>query len=137
MLEMNTAVELMSELLGDEAEASRVRRHVQRNAGVKRGTVKLSEMSDDERKSYNARKQQERRDRLQAEKQTGGISLDTKSVREALADAAIMLLATGAPGAESVEVFLRKVFADKPAAVTKIRHEAKSGKLKTKLLKLK
>ncbi len=99
---MTTVAELMAQLIDGEVDAPKVRKHVQRKEGVKRGTVRLSEMSDDERRAYNSKKQQERRDRLQAEKDSGGIPLDTKSIREALADTAIMLLATGAPVAENV-----------------------------------
>jgi hypothetical protein len=55
--------------------------------------------------------------------------------REALADAALAILATDAEGAESIRRVLESIFVTKPAVALRIAAEAKSGRLRPKYLK--
>jgi hypothetical protein len=50
--------------------------------------------------------------------------------REALADAALAVLATDAEGAKAIQRILDAIFAAKPAVAVRIADEAKSGRLR-------
>jgi hypothetical protein len=56
------------------------------------------------------------------------------NIDQALRDAALMILATGAPGAEQIRAVLAQVFADRPGVPMSVETKAKRGKLKTKLI---
>jgi hypothetical protein len=131
--EMATSVEdhlgLLKELLGDEPVAV-----IKTSPAVKRNAVALADMSEAEYRAYKAQKQAERRAALKARESSGSVKFDSTSTREALADAALLLLATGGPGADAVMSYLDKVFHDQVGAPLTIRSWARSGKLKPKLL---
>jgi hypothetical protein len=93
-------------------------------------------LPDDERKAYKAQKQAERRAKLRERAESGSVKFDMMSAREALADAAIMLLASGAEGSASIERYLAKVFHDQSGAVLTIKANARSGRLAPKLLNI-
>lgn len=59
---------------------------------------------------------------------------DTATVRAALADAALMLLAVGGPGADQVRHVLGTVFAGRPGVPLKVEQQARSGKLRPVLI---
>lgn len=65
----------------------------------------------------------------------GAIKPTTDAVRDALADAALMLLAIDGPGSEQIQAVLGKVFAARPGVVLTVTAAAKRGKLKPKLLR--
>ena len=50
------------------------------------------------------------------------------------ADAALMILATGAPGADQVRKVLQTIFAQRPGVPIAVETKAKKGKLKPKLI---
>lgn len=131
---MNTA-HLMNELIEDVLDAPVKRKLKQKKPGVLRGTVRLAEMTADKRRAYDAERKREQRERLRAEKENGGVPLDQQSVREALADAAIAILATGSTGSDELLKVLGAIYRDKPAALGKIQHDVKHGKLRAKHLK--
>ena len=54
------------------------------------------------------------------------------NIRHALADAALMILATGAPGADQVRKVLETIFAKRPGVPISVENEARRGKLKPK-----
>ncbi|WP_331373422.1 hypothetical protein [Sinorhizobium chiapasense] len=120
---------LLKELLGDEPVVE-----IQPRTTVKRNKVATSDMTDAEFRAYKARKQAERRASLKARELSGSVKFDAVSTREALADAALLLLATGGPGADAVMSYLSKIYHDQVGAPLTIRSRAKSGKLKPKLL---
>lgn len=95
----------------------------------------IRDLPDEERKAYKAKKQAERRAALKQRAEGGSIKFDAETTRDALADAAIILLASGAPGAEAIEAYLRTVFRDQVGAPWTIKARAKSGQLRPKLLK--
>ncbi|MES0071856.1 hypothetical protein [Mesorhizobium sp. M0058] len=56
------------------------------------------------------------------------------NIRQALADAALMILATGAPGADQVRKVLETIFAQRPGVPMSIETRAKRGKMRPKLI---
>ncbi len=57
-------------------------------------------------------------------------------IREALADAAIALLAVDGPGSDRIRHFLGEVFVGRAGVPGTVTARAKAGALRTKLLKL-
>lgn len=140
MMIMNTEIEepldtitdelgLLKELLGDEPEVD-----VEKEPAVKRTSIGVADMNDAEFRAYKARKQAERRARLKERKSSGSVKFDASSAREALADAALLILAAGGPGADAIMSYLGKVFHDQVGAPMTIRARARSGQIKPKLL---
>lgn len=133
---MSNVAELMGELidLNEVEKAPAPRKLVQKKPGLKRGTVGIADMSEEERREYNAEKAREHQARLAREREAGDVPLNAKYMREALADAAIAIIATGANGAAELEKVLAAIYQTKPAAVSKVKADIKRGKLKAKLL---
>ncbi len=121
---------LLKELLGDEPVIAPPKA----KPTTKRNAVALADMTDVEYRAYKAQKQAERRASLKARESSGSVKFDASSTREALADAALLLLATGGPGADAVMSYLTKIYHDQVGAPLTIRSWAKSGKLRPKLL---
>ncbi|WP_313196055.1 hypothetical protein [Shinella zoogloeoides] len=118
----NLTYEMLKSLLPDEGASLEVKR------------VSIRNLPDAERKAYKAKKQAESRAALKERKAEGSVKFNAASARDALADAALMLLASDAPGSQAVEAYLRQVFADQPGAPLTIKARAKSGQMKPKLL---
>ncbi len=121
---------LLKELLGDglvvETEP--------KPAAQRRNTVAIADMSPDEFREYKAQKQAERRAALKEREASGSIKFDANSTREALADAALLILATGGPGADAIGAYLSRIFHDQVGAPLTIKTWARSGKLRPKLM---
>jgi hypothetical protein len=98
--------------------------------------VGIRDLPDAERKAYKAQKQAERRAKLKERADGGSIKFDAASAREALADAALMILASGAEGSAAIERYLAKVYHDQSGAVLSIKANARSGRLKPRLLEV-
>ncbi len=94
----------------------------------------VRDLPDDERKAYKAAKQAERRAALKEREKTGSVKFDMETTREALADAALLILASGADGSDAVMAYLGKVFHDQVGAPFTVKARAKSGELKPRLL---
>ncbi|PDT81909.1 hypothetical protein [Sinorhizobium sp. BJ1] len=122
---------LLKELLGEEPVIETL---VVTKSISKRPTVGIADMSDDEFRAYKAQKQAERRARLKVRESLGSMKFDSSSAREALADAALLILATGGPGADAVMNYLGRVYHDQVGAPMTIQARARSGRLKPKLL---
>ena len=106
---------------------------------VARGAAKpgsFSALDGEERRKYftEARRRSRARERQAVE--AGAIEPNTANVRDALADAALMILATDAPGAAEVRAVLAKVFAARPGAPMTIETRARRGKLKLRLMRM-
>lgn len=96
--------------------------------------VGYTDLTDDQRREYMAEKNRESRAR-QREATEKGEPLPTKAnIRHALADAAIMLLATDGPGADQIRHVLTAAFPSKPGLLLKVEQQAKSGRLRPKLV---
>ncbi|RWF94646.1 MAG: hypothetical protein EOQ38_27265 [Mesorhizobium sp.] len=62
------------------------------------------------------------------------VAATAANINQALADAALMILATDAPGADQVRKVLATIFEQRPGVPISIETKAKGGKLKTKLI---
>jgi len=96
--------------------------------------VGLAEMTDNEFRAYKAKMQAESRTAIKARKAQGTLPFNLPTTRDALADAAIMLLASDAKGADSIRAYLSKVFPTMPGVPLTVTARAKSGELKPKLI---
>lgn len=122
---MSLTIELLRELISDDSPLK----------AKKPTSVPVRDLPDEERKAYKAARQAERRAKLKERADGGSVKFDMISAREALADAAIMLLASGADGSAAIEKYLERVFSDQAGAPLTIKARAKAGLLKPKLLK--
>ena len=116
-------IELLKELIADDGVIK-----------LKPVAVGIRDLPDEERKAYKARKQAERRAKLKERVDRGSVNFDVVTAREALADAALMVLASGADGSVAIERYLEKVFHDQAGAPLTIKAKARAGLLKPKLL---
>lgn len=123
------SISLMGDLLGESVSTSK-------RGEYKKAKTKIADMTPEEKRAYDAQKKAESRAKAAAEKKEGKVAFTGDNVREALADAALMLLASGREGSQHIEAYLSKLFADKPAAVLNIKNQARKGKLKPRLLKV-
>lgn len=95
----------------------------------------IADMTDEQRRAYMRRKKAESRAAQAKAKAEGALKPTTENIRDALADAALMLLAVGGPGSAEIERVLAKVFAARPGVVITVTADARRGKLRPKLLK--
>lgn len=96
--------------------------------------VGFSDLTDEQRREYQAEKNRQSRAR-QREAVEKGEPLPTKvNVRHALADAALMLLATDGPGATQIRTVLAAAFPSKPGLLLRVDQQAKAGTLRPKLV---
>lgn len=96
-------------------------------------TTPVRDLPDDERRAYKAVKQAERRTALKARAKAGSVKFDATTVRDALADAALLILAAGTEGSAAIMTYLQRVYHDQAGAPFTIQARARSGKLKPKL----
>jgi hypothetical protein len=88
----------------------------------------------DQRRKYFAAASRKSRAKAKGSRASGSPAPTAAIIREALADAALMILATEAPGADQVRAALAKVFHSRPGVPLMIETKAKGGKLRTKLI---
>lgn len=98
-------------------------------------TPTVRELGETERRAYQAEAGRAYRQRQREALQGGSPQPTAPMVREALADAALALLATDGPGAEEIRHVLAKVFAGRVGVPGTVTAKAKAGRLKPKLLK--
>jgi hypothetical protein len=87
----------------------------------------VRELSPDARREYNRQAKQRSRS---VDRVSGSAPVTDTVKREALADAALAVLATDAEGAKAIQRILDTIFAAKPAVAVRIAAEAKSGRLR-------
>ena len=102
-------------------------------AQIKR-TVGVRDLPQEDRRAYQAAAVRKHRAMLKDKKAEGNPEPTRDAVREALADAALMLLAVGGPGAEQVRAYLGKAFPGRPGVPMTVTSKARSGKLKPRSL---
>ena len=73
------------------------------------------------------------REKARKAAEAGSPEPSTATIREALADAALILLATGAPGADEVARLLGKSFPGRAGVPGTVTAQARSGRLKPKI----
>lgn len=121
------ALGLLKELL-DETDLPTVQK-----CSARGNPVMIADMTGVEFRASKARRQAERRDNLRARKWAGSAAFDKTSTRDALADAALMILATGGDGTDTILSCLAEIFHDQTGVPLTIQTWAKSGKLTPKL----
>lgn len=97
--------------------------------------ISIAEMTVEERREYDRKRRAESRARHKAAAAAGTPLPSKEVVRDALADAAIMLLAVDGPGAEQIRNVLGQVFEARPGVVLQVSADARRGKLRPKLWK--
>ncbi|MEM5474495.1 hypothetical protein WNZ14_22455 [Hoeflea sp. AS60] len=96
-------------------------------------TVGIADMTEEQHRAYKAKLQRESRKAIAKKKSVGDLPFNTETTRDALADAAISLLASNANGADAIRAHLASVFPDKSGVPFTVSARARSGELKTKL----
>lgn len=89
------------------------------------------------RRAYFREAQRKSRARRREVAATGTVPATTPNIRAVLSDAALMILATGGPGAEQIEKVLASVFVDKPGVPMVVRARAARGRLTPIIAKVK
>lgn len=95
-----------------------------------------SSMTEEERRAYHRAKDRESYARKKAALETGDLEPKKGVVRDVLADAAIMILATDGPGAAQIRAVLSKAFASRPGVPMTVESDIKRGRLKPKIVRL-
>lgn len=93
----------------------------------------FSTLEGDERRAYFREAKRLSRSRESDRRKAGDVAPTTANVRTALADAALMILAVDAPGADQVRAVLALVFRSRPGAPLSIETKAKRGRLRPRL----
>lgn len=101
-------------------------------AATARPTVR--ELPAEDRAAYEREAKRRQRARAKAAKEAGRPEASDAAIREALADAAILLLAVGGPGADAIERAVGKAFPGRYAVAGTTRMRARAGALKPKIL---
>lgn len=94
----------------------------------------FTSLAPDDRREYYRVARQRSRARHHADDVAGNISPNLSNVRQALADAALMILATDAPGADQVRAVLMRVFQARPGVPLTVEQRARAGKLRPKMI---
>ncbi|MCJ8237816.1 hypothetical protein [Peteryoungia algae] len=95
---------------------------------------KIEAMMPEERRAYNAAAKRASRDRQREALASGKANPSVDVTRELLADIAVMMLASDAPGSETIMAGLQRYFTDRVGYPIKIKNDCRRGKLKTKII---
>lgn len=85
------------------------------------------------RREYFRVSRRRTRARVKASAEAGQLEPTLGNVREALADAALMILAVDAPGAAMVREVLASVFSQRPGVPMTVQMKARTGRIRPKL----
>lgn len=96
--------------------------------------VKIEAMTPEERRAYNAAAKRASRDRQREALASGKVKPSVDVTRDLLADIAIMMLASDAPGSETILSGLQRYFSDRVGYPLKIKTDCRRGKLKTRII---
>ena len=95
----------------------------------------VRDMPSDERREYMREAKRRSRERQRAAAESGSPLATDDAIRAALAEAALMILATDAPGAEQVMAALRGAFPGRGGVPATVRARCRSGALRPTLLR--
>lgn len=98
------------------------------------GPKTVRELSPEDRAAYERDAKRRQRARAKAAKEGGRPEASDAAIREALADAAILLLAVGGPGADAIQRAVAKAFPGRFAVAGTVRARARVGTLKPRIL---
>lgn len=87
-----------------------------------------------ERQAYLRELKRRSRAKAKEAAESGRLEARADVVRDILADAALILLASGAPGADAIERLLGIAFQGRPGVPGTVRAKARAGAIKPKLL---
>ncbi|MXQ10448.1 hypothetical protein [Microvirga makkahensis] len=118
--------------MGNSAQITSLYRALE-SAAAGRPTA-VRDMSPDDRAAYMRAAKRKSRQREKEAAESGRPEPTAAMIREALADAAILILATDAPGGAQVRNILFKAFPGRAGVAGSVTAKARSGKLKPKLL---
>lgn len=90
-------------------------------------------LAGEDRKRYFREAQRRCRGAQRDAVKQGSPTGSAANVRQVLADAALMILAVGAPGADQIRQVLASVYATRPGIPIRVEEQAKTGKLKPKM----
>ena len=93
-------------------------------------------MSPEERRQYHIEARRASRAKQRQARKTGDLEPTRPIVRDLLADAAVMILATGGPGSAEIRNILTRAFPDKPGVPMTVETHARTGRLKPKLARV-
>lgn len=91
----------------------------------------FTSLDEDQKREYFRLSRRRSRAKVRA---APSVPATAANINQALADAALMILATGAPGADQVRKVLQTIFAQRPGVPIAVETKAKKGKLKPKLI---
>lgn len=95
----------------------------------------FASLSVDERREYFRLSRRRSRARAKASAAAGRVEATAANIRDTLADAALMILATDAEGAAAVRTVLATVFEKRPGIPIMVERQARVGKLRPKMLR--
>ena len=104
------------------------------NALKDRRPVPIRDRPKEERRAYHAEANRKWRAKARASAESGSPEPSAAMVRSALADAAIILLATGAPGSDEIQRLLGLAFPGKSGVTGTVTAKARAGRLKPKII---
>lgn len=99
-------------------------------------TPTVRDLPADERKAYQAEAGRAYRKRQRDAVEAGSPEPTVPMIREALADAALAILAADGPGADEIRRVLGRVFKGRVGVPGTVTAKARSGRIKPTLLKL-
>ncbi|HEV7337474.1 MAG TPA: hypothetical protein VGO06_16005 [Bosea sp. (in: a-proteobacteria)] len=88
----------------------------------------------EERRAYLRERARAYRAKGKASAESGRLEARGGTIRDALADAALILLASGAPGSDAIERLLGIAFSGRPGVPGTVRAKARAGAIKPKIL---
>lgn len=101
-------------------------------AGRKPG---IRDLPPDERRAYYRDASRRRRERQRQAMESGSPQPTDGAIRDALADAALAILATDAPGSDEIRRVLARIFAGRAGVPGTVTARARSGRLRPKHLR--
>lgn len=132
----NLTARLLRELIADDLPRPEAAKRTRAPRPQRRQDVYVDLMDYDERRAYKAQLQRERRAKLKAKLDDENVVVfDANSARDALADAALIILAKNLPGADQVRKYLAGVYRTQPGALLTLEGRIKSGAMRPKLIK--
>jgi hypothetical protein len=98
------------------------------------GGKALADMTPDELRAYKTESKRRSRERQRLAAKQGSPEPTTDNVRQALADAALMILASNANGTAEIKKVLSVAFAGRTGVPGKVQADAREGRLKPRML---
>ncbi len=99
-----------------------------------KGPNTIRELSAEDRTAYDRENKRQQRERAKAARESGRLEASDASSREALADAAILLLAVGGPGADEIQKAVHKAFTGGFAVAGTVRARCRAATLRPRVL---